>query len=850
MRRILSTVAAATVLFPTVGWSFGFEWGDIEGNVDVLLSAGATWRAENIDRDLVAKRSNIPTSSGQTQLCPDAQNGGPSEPLSDLLGGCVIDAAEHQAFVDAQGVFTQNGDNGNLNYQKGDVVHAAVKSTIDFGLTWENWSLAGRTISFYDPTAIDYQESHPDAVFQPERTQRIKAVEDEIGFSNALESLYINSDWDLWDRTLSISYGKQLVSWGESLTFVVNSINSVNAPSLIRLNTPGSDLKELFTPVELLRASMDLTDNLSVDAFYQTKWRPVTLPPVGDFFSTADVAGVGASYAMLSFGKEPEDPSNLQDLGDYVDQETAHQNYRDRGGLCGGVATSATTDSNGNTYDADLLEKFGPYKANVIDGGGSYGSNGRTLCAANSQFARDDGQFGIKFGYYAEWLNDTEFGFHYTRTHSRLPYASFIASEASNVQFQPAGSPINTGVGAIDGLLTLLGGVAGTVLAIPGNAATATPEEVLLSTVFSTLFSVNTDPDVNIEADDAAVLGALSKVDTAGIFLEYPEDIDMYGISFNTTVGDLSLSGEVAYRPKLPVQISPVDLTLYALSPAFSTARDVAARSYIEAYRAGQPYKTYWDGGENASGYQYSPTDEFRANPGDIIHGYIELPVANFSATTLYSTGQNPFGADSVVIVGDFGATKVWDMPDKNVLQLSAPGDDNHAGVGREQQDQALTIGGTPCNQESNVLTQAVGSPVVGLLTDPAAVLTNLLGNAQAIDFTCVPGVLNQTPTSEPLSTFADSFSWGARLLTIWTYNNFIFGSTLNQTLGAFIDINGNSPGPGGNFVEGRKRYLWGSEFVKGDWAMNFKYNWFNGAGDRNLESDRDHYSIDIRYSF
>ncbi len=532
MRRVILAFAVAAAICPTAALSFNFEWGDIEGNVDVLLSAGATWRAENIDRDLVAKRSNIPTSSGQTQLCPDAQNGGPSDPISDLLGGCVIDAAEHQAFVDAQGTFTQNADNGNLNYEKGDVVHAALKSTIDFGLTWENWSLAGRTISFYDPTAIDYQESHPDAVFQPENTQRIKAVEDEIGFSNALESLYIASDWDVLDRTLSISYGKQLISWGESLTFVVNSINSVNAPSLIRLNTPGSDLKELFTPTELLRVSMDLTDNLSVDGFYQMDWRPVTLPPVGSFFSTSDVAGVGASYAMLSFGKEPEDPSNLQDLGDYVDQDTAHQAYRDRGGLCGGVATSATTDSNGNTYDEALLEQFGPYKANVVSGG-SNGSNGRTLCRANTQFARDDGQFGIKFGYYAEWLNDTEFGFHFTRTHSRLPYASFIASEATSVQTIPAGGPINTGIGAVDGLLTLLGGVAGTVLSIPGNLANATLEEVVLSTVFSTLFSANEDPDVNIEADDAAVLGALSKVDTAAIFLEYPEDIDMYGISFN-----------------------------------------------------------------------------------------------------------------------------------------------------------------------------------------------------------------------------------------------------------------------------------------------------------------------------
>lgn len=849
MPKLSFWAASLGLTFSGSALAFGFSWGDIDGNVDVLLSAGATWRAENIDPALVGKRSNMVLGDGQQQLCPDAQNGGPADLVSDILGGCVLDAAEHQAFVDAPGAFTQNGDNGNLNYQKGDVVHAAFKSTIDFGLSWENIGLRGRTISFYDPTSVDYQESHPDAVFQPLSTMRSKEVEDEIGFSNSLESFYISSDWDVFDRTLSVSYGKQIVSWGESLTFVVNSVNSINAPSLIRLNTPGGDLSEIFIPTELARVSMDLTENLAFDAFYQTKRAEVGLPPVGDFFSTADVAGAGASYAMLSFGKEPEDPSNLQDLGDYPGQDAARQAYLDREGQCGGVATSATTDSNGNTYDADMLAKFGPYKANVMDGD-THGKNGRTLCLANTQHARDDGQYGLKLGYYAAWLNDTELGFYYTRTHSRLPYASLIASEETNLEFQPAGAPINTGVGTIDGLLTLLGGVAGTVLALPTNGASATPEEIALGTVFSTLFSVNTDPTVNIEADDAAVIGALAKVDTASLFLEYPEDIDMYGMSFNTTVGDYSLSGEVAYRPKMPVQIAPTDLTLYALSPAFGTSRDVAARSFYESYLSGQPYKTYWDGGEDASGYQYTPTDEFRATPGQVIHGYLELPVANYSLTTLYSTGQNPFGADAVIFVGDVGATQVWDMPSKDVLQLSAPGDDNHAGIGRAQQDAAIDNGGSACNTSSNVLVQAVGSPIAGLLNDPVAMLTALVGNAQAVDFTCVPGVLNQTPTQEAASTFADSFSWGARVLSIWTYNNLIFGATLNQTLGAFIDINGNSPGPGGNFVEGRKRFLWGSEFVKGDWAMNVKYNWFTGAGDRNLEGDRDHYSLDVRYSF
>lgn len=845
-------VLVITVILALVAPSakaLNFSFGDIEGSMNVLLTAGATWRAEERDQNLVSKRSYVYADGNTRNLCPDATNGVADDPIGDLLGGCVLNAREHQEFVDAPGLFTQNNDNGNINYDKGDVVHAALKTTLDLELAWGNYALNARGIAFYDPTAVDYEETHLDSIMQPPKTLRDERVEEEIGFNHALESYYLSAEWDIFDRLLSVAVGKQTVSWGESLTFVVNSINSVNVPNVVRLNTPGLDLKELFEPSELVKAGIDLTENTSVEAFYQLKWRPINVAPVGSFFSTSDIAGAGGSYAMLSFGKEPEDPANLQDLDFEYSTETAYAEYENRNGQCGGQVTSATTDSNGNSYDAELLARFGPYKANIKSGEDN-GSFGRAICLANAQHARDDGQWGVKFGYYAEWLNDTEFGLFYTNTHSRLPIASFIAADATNVNITPLGPPINTGIGLIDGLLNTLGGLGGTFAALPGNIASATPREVILGSLFSTLFSLNTNPDVNIEVDDAAVLGALSKVDTMAVFLEYPEDIEMFGLSFNTLLGDVSWSGEVAYRPKMPLQIHTGDLTLYALSPAFGTSRDVAARSFYEAYLAGQPFKTYWDGSENSSGQGFTPSSTHQAEAGQVIHGYIELPVANYSSTFLYSTSQNPFGADQMVVIGDVAATQVWDMPEKHVLQLAAPGDDNHAGVGRAELDTVTTVDGTQCNEVDNVLFQALGSPVTGLFSNPVGVIGGLLTNASLFDFTCVPGVLTQTPKTEPLSTFADSFSWGLRALTMLTYNNLIFGANLTQTFGAFLDINGNSPGPGGNFVEGRKRFLLGSEFERGSWAVNLKYNWFTGAGDRNLNADRDNYSLDVRYSF
>lgn len=833
-KAAVASVAGVMAVASSNALAFSFEWGDVEGSVNVLMSAGAAFRAQDRDYSLISKRSHpgqAGLGAGEEVLCADTSTGGdPGQEgggTEDQLGGCVLNAAEHLRFVEAPGSFTQNADQGNLNYDKGDVVHAAFKTTLDLDMTWEDYGLFARVITFYDPTAVDFDEPHIDAIHQPLSTKRSKAVEDDIAFSSRLEDFYAYGSWDIFDRTLSLSVGKQVVSWGESLTFVVNSINSANAPNVIRLNTPGLDLKELFTPTEMIKAGIDLTDNVSMEAFYQLKWKPIIIPPIGDFYSTSDVAGSGQGYAMLAFGKEPEDPGNIQDQYPAANPETAdHASAVGRGCINDGtgfgddISTYANQDrdafgdaNNPDSQIPDRVAEFGFYQAER-EGDETYG---RTICRTVDDTPRDKGQWGLKFNYYAGWLNDTEFGFYYMNYHSRLPYASFIAAD------------INDDAG----------------------------DHSLHGTI-STLFTLGEDDEDGdgalsnssaIDEDDADVLGALTRVDTAAVFLEYPEDIEMYGISFNTTVGDLSISGEVAYRPDLPVQISGVDATLFALSPAFGQSRDAAAPSYLEAYRHGNgmSYDEYWaqNDGRGPNGIYTSNRSSSEGDTtigtsviaaGSIIRGYERLQVANYSSTMLYATSVNPFAADQWIIIGDFGATQVFNMPGLDELQFGAPGDDNWYGEGRNEIDHR-TVGpsGDPCYEDTNVLTTAVA----GLASIPPQV------NA-----TCAIGLLRQTPVTESGDTFATPFSWGFRVLSFLKYNNLIFGANLNQLFAVFVDVNGNSPGPGGNFVEGRKRFISGSEFTRGDWTMNFKYTWFTGAGDRNLENDRDTYSIDIKYSF
>src|SRR3546814_15997462 len=62
--------------------------------------------------------------------------------------------------------------------------------------------------------------------------------------------------------------------------------------------------------------------------------------------------------------------------------------------------------------------------------------------------------------------------------------------------------------------------------------------------------------------------------DTAKLQVEYPQNIKLYGMSFNTTLGDWSLQGELAYRPDAPMQVDLEDLAFAAFGPTLTRSEE------------------------------------------------------------------------------------------------------------------------------------------------------------------------------------------------------------------------------------------------------------------------------------
>ncbi len=142
---------------------------------------------------------------------------------------------------------------------------------------------------------------------------------------------------------------------------------------------------------------------------------------------------------------------------------------------------------------------------------------------------------------------------------------------------------------------------------------------------------------------------------SAKYFMEYPEDIQLWGLSFNSNVGTWALSGEVSYRPNLPLQMDDIELLLAAFTPLNPLI--------------GAPVLRF-----------KSQLGEF--GPGEFIQGWEEHKSWQAQATTLKMFGPNNFlRANQIVFIAEVGFNHVSDLPDKDFQRYNGPGTDTGGGA-------------------------------------------------------------------------------------------------------------------------------------------------------------------------
>ncbi len=107
--------------------------------------------------------------------------------------------------------------------------------------------------------------------------------------------------------------GQQILNWSET-TFVRDGLDLINPVDLVTVLQPASKKEDLRIPQRMVWLAINATETFSMEAYYQYEWEPVTLPPVGWYFSSNDaVGGEGLQSWMYGNGQ-------TSDLGTDLDQ--------------------------------------------------------------------------------------------------------------------------------------------------------------------------------------------------------------------------------------------------------------------------------------------------------------------------------------------------------------------------------------------------------------------------------------------------------------------------------------------------------------------------------------------------
>lgn len=182
-----------------------------------------------------------------------------------------------------------NGDDGDLNYSRGFTA-AAFKALHEINLDYKNEF--GNFVRF-----TYFMDAHNIGKDDLTRTAKNRVGRD-IELLDAYQ--YINGN-SPWDQSVSLKVGNQALNWGES-TFIRNGINSINPVDANKIRVPGSEVRDALLPFPVVDLNVGVTDNLSLEGFYQFYWKETEPEAAGTFFSTSDISSPGANRVYLGFG--------------------------------------------------------------------------------------------------------------------------------------------------------------------------------------------------------------------------------------------------------------------------------------------------------------------------------------------------------------------------------------------------------------------------------------------------------------------------------------------------------------------------------------------------------------------
>jgi hypothetical protein len=439
------------------------------GTVNTTLTSGFTIRAS--DRDCQVNFGYQHTSVVDAWGSVYSQNGaGCSGYRTDGFGNTSTE------YINIAGS-NPNSDDGNLNYNQGDVVNATQKFYTEvigdgngFGL---NLSLTGSYNPVNDINAPNFKKLKGNA---------LRSQEQDLTLLNA----YITTEFDTGSNYIDATIGRSVVSWGEA-TFIPITANGLvtGALDITKLRAPGSSIKEALLPVEQIVLATNV-NGIGFEGYYQLKSDMVQLDVAGSFFGS-EIVGLGEAGIIAGGGFQDEragnpcpyqltagfsqgagancsaaivalsDASGAYSADAYFDRAfdtaasfgtaltiasgiTATKTFGSDSLAYSTMAAGTAGIASGKTY-ADLTTKtkagYAMYQNSVAGFSAALVAAGthtvrpteriagvQIMVADDGKFkrAKDDGQFGLKLTSYIDQAGGIDLSVYFANYHSKVPY--------------------------------------------------------------------------------------------------------------------------------------------------------------------------------------------------------------------------------------------------------------------------------------------------------------------------------------------------------------------------------------------------------------------------------------------